>query len=55
MWIGIERGLSRARERTTMHKFAYNTKSMANLKKLVRDKIVDHNQADKPVRNFDKI
>ena len=46
VWVGIEKGLSHASEDTALQKFAYNSKWVLNLKKLVRDKIVDHNQAD---------
>ena len=34
-----------ARERSTLQKFACNSKSVPSLKKLVRDKIVHHDQA----------
>ena len=43
------------RERSPLHKFAYNSKSVLNLKKLERDKIVDRDQADKLSKNFGKI
>ena len=53
VWVGIEKGLSRASEGTTLQIFLSDSKSMPNLK-LVRDKIVDHDQANKPCKNFDE-
>ena len=55
VWVGIEKGLNHASEGTTLQKFGYNSKSVSNLKKLVRDKIVDHDQANKQSGNFGQI
>ena len=53
--VAIEKGLSCASEGTTLQKFAYNSKLVLNLKNLVRDKIVDHNQVDSLCKNFGQI